>query len=91
MRNAYHYHPKNLDHNSGDPIGISVCQQGIHNGKRVTASGAYLASSPPNLTIMTEASITKILFQEKKAVGVEAEGKKSSSTFPAYGVAHRDS
>ncbi len=87
MRNAYHYHPKNLDHNSGDPIGVSVCQQGIHNGKRVTASEAYLASSLPNLIIMTEASVTKVLFQGKKAVGVEVDGKQSSSTFPIYGMA----
>ena len=27
LRNSYHYHPRNLDHNSGNPIGISVCQQ----------------------------------------------------------------
>jgi len=85
MRSAYHYHPKNLDHNTGNPIGVSVCQQVIHDGKRVTASGAYLASSPPNLTVMTEASITKVLFQDKKAVGVQADGKKSSSLFPLMG------
>lgn len=91
MRNAYHYHTKNLDHNSGNPIGVSVCQQGIHDGKRVTASGAYLASSPPNLTIMTEASITKILFHDKKAVGVEAGGKQSRSTPPTHKAAYKDS
>ncbi|KAL8882936.1 MAG: hypothetical protein Q9198_000135 [Flavoplaca austrocitrina] len=26
IKNAYHSHPKNNNHNSGDPIGISVCQ-----------------------------------------------------------------
>ncbi len=75
LRNSYHYHPKNLDHNSGDPIGVSVCQLSAHNGKRVTASEAYLTSNPPNLTIVTETTITKVLIQAKKAVGVEANGK----------------
>ena len=75
MRNAYHYHPKNLDHNSSNPIGVNVCQLSAHSGKRVTASDAYLASTPPNLTIVTETTITKILIRGKKAIGVEAHRK----------------
>ncbi|KAK0507115.1 hypothetical protein JMJ35_010573 [Cladonia borealis] len=34
-----------------------------------------LPSAPPNLTMVTETTITKILIQGKKAVGVEAYGK----------------
>ena len=80
MRNAYHYHPKNLDHNSGDPLGISVCQLSAHEGKRVTASGAYLTSSAPNLTITTDTAVTKIIIEDGKAVGVEVDERRSSST-----------
>lgn len=80
MRNAYHYHPKNLDHNSGDPLGISVCQLSAHEGKRVTASGAYLTSKAPNLTITTDTAVTKIIIEDGKAVGVEVDERRSSST-----------
>ncbi|KAL9012359.1 MAG: hypothetical protein Q9180_009103, partial [Flavoplaca navasiana] len=75
MKNAYHYHPKNNDHNSGDPIGISVCQLSACEGHRVTASGAYLASTPPNLTIMTNATVTKLVFKGKSVIGVETNGR----------------
>lgn len=84
IRNAYQYYFKNLDHNSDDPLDVSVYQLGIHEGKRVTTSKTYLASSLSNLTITTEASVTKILFQRKKTVGVEMDGKPSSSIFSTY-------
>ncbi|KAL8886395.1 MAG: hypothetical protein Q9215_005886 [Flavoplaca cf. flavocitrina] len=71
MKNAYHYHPKNNNHNSGNPIGISVCQLSACGGHRVTASGAYLASTPSNLTIMTNATVTKLVLKGKSVVGVE--------------------
>ena len=80
MRNVYHYHPKNLDHNSGDPLGISVCQLSAHEGKRVTASGAYLTSNAPNLTITTDTAVTKIIIDDGKAVGVEVDERRNSST-----------
>lgn len=79
MKNAYHCHPKNLDHTSGNPIGVSVCQFSARNGKRVTASEAYFTSDRLNLTIIIETSITKIMIQEKKAIGIEAYGKHCSS------------
>ena len=80
MRNSYHYHPKNLNHNSGNPIGISVCQLAAHNQQRVTASGAYLSSKPANLTVKIEASVAKVLLQNQKAIGIEVDGIESAST-----------
>ena len=76
MKNSYHYLPKNLDHNSGNPIGSSVCQLSAFDGKRVTASTAYLASKIPNLDIMTEAPVSKVIIQGNKAIGVEVDGKQ---------------
>ena len=76
LTKSYYYYPKNIDHNSGDPVAISICQLSAHNGNRVTPSGAHLASFPPNLTIATEAAITELIFQGKEAIGVEAEGKQ---------------
>ena len=77
LRRAYHYYPKNLDHNSGHPIGISVCQQAAHNGKRTTAAGAYLACPPANLKILTHSPITKLIIEGNGVVGIEAGEKKS--------------
>ena len=67
---------KNLDHNSGDPIGMSVCQIGASNGRRTTASDAFLSTVLANLTILTNATVERILFEGQKAVGVEIAGKR---------------
>ncbi|KAI4179969.1 MAG: hypothetical protein L6R41_007539, partial [Letrouitia leprolyta] len=75
MRKAYHYYPKNGDHNSGDPIGIGVCQLSTHNGNRVTASGAYLASTPPNLSIKTNTTVARLVFEGKRVIGVDIGGE----------------
>ena len=63
-----------LDQNSGNPIGISVCQLIIRNGQRVTAVGAYLSQKPSNLTIKTEAAVTETFFKDNKGVGLESDG-----------------
>lgn len=39
MRNSYHYHLQNLDYNSEDPIGVSVCQLSSHQGITVRLLG----------------------------------------------------
>lgn len=72
----HEYYPKNLDNNSGDPLGVSVCQVSAHDGLRTTASGSYLSDVPSNLTIVTGVNAEKILFDQGKAVGVTiSEGK----------------
>ncbi|KAL8772284.1 MAG: hypothetical protein Q9209_002496 [Squamulea sp. 1 TL-2023] len=75
MKNAYHYHPKNNEHNSGDPIGISVCQLSACDARRGTAAGAYLATTPTNLSIKTQTTVSKLVYEGKKVVGVETDGK----------------
>ncbi|MCJ1455564.1 hypothetical protein MMC28_005919 [Mycoblastus sanguinarius] len=69
-------YPINLDHNSGDLLGMSVSQMSASNGHRITASGAFLSSAPANLTIITDAAVERVLFEGQKAVGVEVPGKK---------------
>jgi choline dehydrogenase-like flavoprotein len=66
---------KNMDVNSGDPIGVGVCATTGSHGKRTTAATAYLNSAPSNLEIVTDALATKIIFDGKKAVGITAGGK----------------
>ena len=70
---------KNLDHNSGNPIGMSVGQVCALDGRRITASGAFLSAAPANLTIITDAAVEKVLFEGQKAVGVRTPGKTSQA------------
>lgn len=46
----------------------SVC---IAQGRRVTSATAYLTSPPPNLTVLPDATVARVLFETKRAVGVE--------------------
>ncbi len=77
LEKTFQYYPKNLDHNSGDPLGIAVCQQSTMNGRRVTASGAFLSTRPSNLIVMTDTAVTRVLVQDKKAIGVAVGEQKS--------------
>ena len=77
LKTIYQNYPRNLDHNSGNPIGVAVCQLSAQKGRRITAAGAYLSTTPPNLTIMTDVTVIKIVFQNQQATGVEVSGKQS--------------
>lgn len=65
--------PINPDHNSGDPIGVAVGAQTNHNDRRSTAAD-LLIDAPPNLEIMTDTEVKRIVFEDKTAVGVETDG-----------------
>ena len=90
LNGFYNYYPKNLDVNSGDPLGVSVCQVSAHNGRRTTASGAYLSAVPSNLTIVTDVTAEKILFDQGKAVGVATnKGKYGKIDSSCNRLSHR--
>ncbi|KAH8677797.1 hypothetical protein BX600DRAFT_479390 [Xylariales sp. PMI_506] len=67
--------PLNPDHNSGNPLGMSVLISSANNGRRSTASD-LLTPMPENLTVVTSSTVQRVLLEGKKAVGVEANGKK---------------
>jgi choline dehydrogenase-like flavoprotein len=67
--------PSNLDLNSGNPIGNGVNPYTGFAAKRTTAATAYLSNPPSNLTIITDAQASKIIFDGKRAIGVQAGGK----------------
>ncbi|KAL8936667.1 MAG: hypothetical protein Q9211_004071 [Gyalolechia sp. 1 TL-2023] len=77
-------YPLNPDHNSGDPLGMAVCQVSAHDGCRTTASQALLSDPPANLSIMTKCVVEKILFDGNghKAIGVETSQGKSWTSHP---------
>ena len=82
LEKVYEHLPKNLDHNSGNPLGVSICQVGAHDGARTTADGAFLSSPPSNLTVQTDSAVSKILFDGQKAIGVQVAARKS--TLPPF-------
>ena len=65
--------PRSRDINTGDQEGVSWFQFTIKNGRRHSAAVGYLhpAMKRPNLKVETWAHTTRILFEGKRAVGVE--------------------
>jgi len=65
--------PRKADLNGEDQEGVSWYQLTIKNGQRCSAAVAYLhpVMGRANLRIETEALATKVLFEDKRAVGVE--------------------
>lgn len=84
LNGVYEHYPKNLDINSGDPLGASVCQVSARNGRRTTASAAYLSDVPSNLTIITDVIVEKILFDQNSAVGVRTSTGKDRRIDSSY-------
>jgi choline dehydrogenase-like flavoprotein len=64
-------HRVNQDVNNGDPIGLGMGSVCIAKDFRATSSSAYLSHPPPNLNIMVNAPIARVLFAEKRSTGVE--------------------
>ncbi|KAK4192326.1 hypothetical protein QBC35DRAFT_424688 [Podospora australis] len=63
-------HPLNPDHNSGNPIGMSVLISSAHEGLRST-SADLLTQLPSNITVLTSSPVQRVLFSsEKKAIAV---------------------
>jgi len=74
-------HPLTRDFNGYQQEGFGSYQLTIKNGKRWSAAAAYLTPilSRPNLSIESNAHVTRILFEGKRAVGVEfVQGKQTS-------------
>ena len=65
--------PRNTDVNGEDQEGVSYYQLTVKNGQRCSAAVAYLhpAMGRANLTVETRALTTRVIFEGKRAVGVE--------------------
>jgi choline dehydrogenase len=63
---------RNMDYNSGDQEGFGYFQVNQKNGERWSSARAFLepAKERPNLTVLTEATTTRLLLDGKRAVGV---------------------
>lgn len=67
--------PYNEDFNGKVQEGVGFYQTTTHGGRRWSSAQAFLrdAEGRPNLTILTETRVAKILFEGRKAVGVMTE------------------
>jgi choline dehydrogenase len=65
--------PRNPDFNAASTYGVGAYQLGIRNGWRSSASVAFLrpALGRPNLTVITGATVSRVLFERTTAGGVE--------------------
>jgi len=61
------------DHHGAEQVGISRVEVTTNNGRRASTARAYLrpAMKRKNLTVLTGARTTRLLFEGKRAVGVE--------------------
>src|SRR5271170_7466623 len=61
------------DYNGAQQEGFGTWQMTVRNGRRCSAADAYLrpALERPNLTIETDALVTKVIFDGRRAAGVE--------------------
>lgn len=67
-------YPLTDDVNGYKQEGFALFDRNIHNGKRLSAARAYLhpvMKKRKNLTVITKAMATKIIFEGNKAVGLE--------------------
>ncbi|KAI8952132.1 hypothetical protein F4801DRAFT_242174 [Xylaria longipes] len=64
--------PLNPDHNSGNPIGMATVINSAQRGSRSTAND-LLTPKPENLTIVTKATVRRLIVEGAKVVGVETK------------------
>ncbi|MEX0779994.1 MAG: choline dehydrogenase [Balneolales bacterium] len=78
-------YPSTTDVNGYKQEGFSLFDRNIKKGKRFSAARAYYhpVKNRPNLKILTGVHTNKILFEGKKAIGVEYQDKKGN-THNAY-------
>jgi len=65
--------PRNPDYNGASQEGVGYFQRSIHRRRRMSAARAFLrpAMARSNVRVLTNAHVTRVLFDGKKAIGVE--------------------
>ena len=67
--------PSHIDYNAASQKGAGYYQRWIQNGRRVSAAKAFLkparARAQARLEVRTHAQVTRLLFEGKRAVGVQ--------------------
>ncbi|MDE2597155.1 MAG: GMC family oxidoreductase N-terminal domain-containing protein [Sphingomonadales bacterium] len=77
--------PMARDYNGADQYGAFYYQTTIHEGKRCSAADAFLrpAMRRPNLRVITGAHCRRVLFDGRRATGIEIETRRGVETIAA--------
>jgi choline dehydrogenase len=61
------------DYNGASQLGVGPCQMNARGGRRYSTSEAYVhpASKRPNFTVLSGVMVTRVIFEGRRAVGVE--------------------
>ena len=75
----------NEDYNSGDVEGVSKMQLNVRDGKRFNTWHAYLrpVADSPNLTLLTGATVRRLLIEDGAVTGVEFDHEGQVKTLRA--------
>ena len=75
------------DYNGGEYEGAWICQLAHYRGQRYSAFDAYLkpAMKRPNLEVVTDAQVSKIIVENGRAVGVTVRRGNAEQTFQTSG------
>lgn len=65
--------PYNADYNGAEQRGVGPCQLNMNAARRCSSADAFLhpAEGRPNLTVMTDALVTRVVLDGDQAIGVE--------------------
>lgn len=65
--------PYNPDYNGASQIGVSPVQSNVHNQQRCSAVDAHLRRhlDSGRITLLTDTTVTRVLIENRRAVGVE--------------------
>ena len=75
--------PKIREFNRGDNFGSAYFQMNQRNGRRWSATSAFLrpVMHRPNLTVLTEAMVRRVRIENRKAVGIEFRHPRHGECF----------
>ena len=78
-------YPRTTDVNGYQQEGLARFDGTIHRGRRLSAARAYLhpVKKRPNLTVITRATVNRVLFDGLRAVGVEYRHRRQVKTVRA--------
>ncbi|MEN9705650.1 MAG: hypothetical protein RLZZ393_1529, partial [Pseudomonadota bacterium] len=78
-------YPRCADFNDGEPEGFGPRQGAIRNGRRESGVTAYLdpVRQRPNLKILTDHPVTRVLLKEGRATGIEVQVEGARRTIEA--------
>jgi choline dehydrogenase len=66
-------YPRSLDFNAGEAVGVGYFQTTTYRAKRCSSANAFLdpIRNDPHLTLLDHATVTRIVFEGPRAVGVD--------------------